>query len=566
MAWGGGNANSVDAWVKRLTENDASFTSLHILSFRRVTSAELGRVFEALEQNSTLKELYASGHSLDEEATQKLSQSLIRNTTLERLNIGSDLIGTRFGVMRVLMEGLAQNKGLVKLDLENKGLGGLQEEGASSDAGIASVSSLARALEKNETLRELNLARNKLTDKDISVLCTALAKNKTLQKIDLCLNSFNRDGTQAVADLLSGQDQLLEGDHLGLREIDLSDNDITEEGGIAIGRALATNKVLQRLRMSSCMDPPLPVEEDDEDKIPLDDEIQSLNKVLSKDQEADIVSDGDAVVGAIAESLKVNSTLQEIWMDFCNISSIGANRLAQALRQNKGLLTLRMRNNRVGNRGARAIGAALTPASGSAGHDGENNSSEKSLIRHNTTLINLELGSNKIGVLGWHGLVGASSLESLGLYENQVNVLHEALESHLHNAGESSSSIPALSATIPNGTSSSHQILESLVHLDIGVNGISRDSFTQLGECLIKGMLPALIRLEIAGNGDRSEAAPEVPDDNDEPEEPEEDPDQDPGQSEEQAAWEQIVTRIEEARPTLAIHWKGAGAMQQQQS
>ena len=560
MAWGGGNANSVDAWVKRLKENDSSFTSLHILSFRRVTSAELGRVFEALEDNTTLKELYASGHSLDEEATQKLAMALQKNSTLERLNIGNDTVGARFGVIRVLMEGLALNKGLIKLDLENKGLGGLQEEGASTDAGIGSVQSLARALEKNGTLKELNLARNNLSDKDISVLCDALSKNKSLQKLDLCLNHFRTQGTQAVAALLAGQSQLVEETHLGLREVDLSDNDITEEGGMAIGRSLATNKVLQRLRMSSCMDPPLPVEEDDEDKIPLDDEIQALNRALTKEEEAEIVSDGDAVVGAIAESLKVNSTLQELWMDFCNISSIGATTLAHALRQNRGLTTLRMRNNRVGNRGARTIGAGLTPASGPAGHD---DSASGSVTRHNTTLLNLELGSNKIGVLGWYGLVGASSLESLGLYDNQVSVLHEALEAH-NNHSEDSSSTPALSAALPNG-SSSEQVLQSLVHLDIGCNAISRDSFTQLGECLIKGMLPSLIRLEIAGNGDRSEA-PENGDGEDEgtPTDPE-DPDQDPGQSEEQTAWENVASRVEEARPALAIHWKGAGAMQQQQ-
>ncbi|GJJ78966.1 hypothetical protein EMPS_11325 [Entomortierella parvispora] len=561
MAWGGGNANSVDAWVKRLKENDSSFTSLHILSFRRVTSAELGRVFEALEDNSTLKELYASGHALDEEAVQKLATSLQKNTTLERLNIGNDTVGARFGVIRVLMDGLALNKGLVKLDLENKGLGGLQEEGASTDAGIGSVQSLARALEKNETLRELNLARNKLTDKDVSVLCQALAKNKSLQKLDLCLNDFKMQGTQAVADMLAGQNQLVEETHLGLREVDLSDNDITEEGGKAIGRSLATNKVLQRLRMSSCMDPPLPVEEDDEDKIPLDDEVQALNKALTKEEEAEIVSDGDAVVGAIAESLKANSTLQELWMDFCNISSIGATTLAHALRQNRGLTTLRMRNNRIGNRGARSLGAALTPASGPAGHD---DSASGSVTRHNITLMNLELGSNKIGVLGWHGLVGASSLESLGLYDNQVSVLHEALETHNKLSEESSSTPEVNAADMANG-SSSEQALQRLVHLDVGCNAISRDSFTQLGECLIKGMLPALIRLEIAGNGDRSEA-PENGDGDEEegPTDPE-DPDQDPGQSEEQTAWENVATKVEEARPALAIHWKGAGAMQQQQ-
>ncbi|KAF9171009.1 hypothetical protein BGX21_008179 [Mortierella sp. AD011] len=544
MAWGGGNANNVESWVKRLNENDPSFISLHILSFRRITSSELGQVFEALTSNTTLKEFYASGHSFDEAAAKTLALALEKNSTIERLNIGNDHLGANEGVVKVLCEGLSKNKGLIRLDLENKGFGGHNE---------TSVKYLAEALERNEALQELVLARNKLTDQDIETLCNSLShgKNKTLQKLDLCLNSFEEPGTKSIASLLASQNQI-NGSAGGLNEIDLSDNEITEEGGRAIGQALESNKTLQRLRMSSCMDPPLPVEEGAEDKIQWDDDIQLLNKNLTSEQEQEIRMDGDGVLETIAAALKVNDTLQELWMDYCNISSIGATFLADALRHNQGLITIRMRNNRIGNRGARAIGAALSPST----HATSNSSSA-----YNTTLKNLELGSNKVGVLGWHGLVVISSLESLGLYENQIYTLHEALENQSLASPTTATPTSPQSATIPNGsTSTSHQVLEKLVHLDVGCNGISREDYTQLGVCLIKGLLPSLIRLEIAGNGDRSQA-PEVPggggdDDNDSEPHPE-----DP--NDEQSAWERVTASVEEARPNLAIHWKGAGAMQQ---
>ncbi|KAH7031781.1 hypothetical protein BKA57DRAFT_401057 [Linnemannia elongata] len=516
MAWGGGNTNSVDGWCKRLRSNDTTFTSLHILSFRRVTTAELGLLFEALSENTTLKELYASGHSLDAAAAKKLSMALELNSTLERLNIGNDRMGGNGEVVKALAEGLAKNKGLVRLDMENKGLGGH----GSGDDGESSVKALAEALEKNTDLQELNLARNKMTDQDIDVICKALANNRGLKVLDFSLNSFGEHGTRAIAALLAGDSTTEDG--VGLREIDLSDNELTEEGGMAIGQALKTNKTLQRLRMSSSMDPPLPVEEGDEDKLQWDHDLAALNKPLSPDQEAEIRSDGDAVLETLSESLKHNNTLQEIWMDYCNISSVGVTFLAEALRSNQGLTTVRMRNNRIGNRGARALGVALTPASSSG---------------YNTTLKNLELGSNKVGVLGWHGLVGASSLESLGLYENGISVLHEAIDTH--------------------------HVLEKLAHLDVGCNGISREDFTQLGVSLIKGSLPSLIRLEIAGNGDRSQA-PQDPDHGGDDEENEGGDDSEPRPDDEQAAWERVADRIEEARPGLVIHWKGAGAMQQQ--
>ncbi|KAF9121453.1 Leucine-rich repeat-containing protein 34 [Linnemannia schmuckeri] len=548
MAWGGGNTNSVDGWCKRLRSNDSTFTSLHILSFRRVTTAELGLLFDALSENTTLKELYASGHSLDAAAAKKLATALELNSTLERLNIGNDRMGGNGEVVKALAEGVAKNKGLVRLDMENKGLGGH----GGSDDGAGSMLALAEALEKNTDLQELNLARNKLTDQDIDVLCKALAHNRGLKVLDLSLNSFGEHGTRAIATLLAGNSPSEDG--VGLREIDLSDNELTEEGGVAIGEALKTNKTLQRLRMSSSMDPPLPVEEGDEDKLQWDDDLAVLNKPLSPDQEAEIRSDGDAVLETLSESLKHNNSLQEIWMDYCNISSVGVTFLAEALRSNQGLTTVRMRNNRIGNRGARALGAALTPSSSSG---------------YNTTLKNLELGSNKVGVLGWHGLVGASSLESLGLYENGINVLHEAIDNHLLSTSSSptSTAAPSLSAAIPNGASTAHHVLEKLAHLDVGCNGISREDFTQLGVSLIKGALPSLIRLEIAGNGDRSQA-PQDPEhgdgDDDDDGDNEGGDDSEPRPDDEQTAWERVADRIEEARPGLIIHWKGAGAMQQQ--
>ncbi|KAF9901761.1 hypothetical protein EC991_005735 [Linnemannia zychae] len=549
MAWGGGNTNSVDAWAKRLRENDTTFTSLHILSFRRVTTAELGILFDALATNSTLKEFYASGHSLDQDAAKKLALALSHNSTLERLNIGNDRMGGNGAVVKALAEGLAKNKGLVRLDLENKGLGGHSDRaGSGDDEGAGSVRALAEALEQNQDLQELNLARNKLTDQDIEILCNALAQNKGLQVLDLSLNSFGEHGTRAIASLLASNDTT------GLREIDLSDNELTEEGGMTIGEALKTNKTLHKLRMSSAMDPPLPVEEGDEDKLQWDHDLATLNTPLTADQAAEIRSDGDAVLETLSESLKHNNTLQEIWMDYCNISSVGIAFLADALRSNQGLTTIRMRNNRIGNRGARALGAALTPAS-SATSTGQG---------HNTTLKNLELGSNKVGVLGWYGLVGASSLESLGLYENGISILHEAIDSHLPSPSSPSTTTPesSLSATIPNGASTATHVLEKLVHLDVGCNGISREDFTQFGVSLIKGALPSLIRLEIAGNGDRSQAPHEPGHDDDDDGEDNGD-DSEPRPDDEQTAWERVADRIEEARPGLVIHWKGAGAMQQ---
>ncbi|KAK3827669.1 MAG: hypothetical protein J3Q66DRAFT_382609 [Benniella sp.] len=274
MAWEG--ENGVDSWVKRLRENDPSFTSLHILSFCRVTLSGLGQVFDALKTNTTLQELYASGHAFDEAAAKILASTLEQNTTLERLNIGSDQLGV-------------------------------------------------------------------------------------------------------------------------------------------------------------------------EDKILWDDDMESLNTPLTPEQEQQIRSDGDGVLETISAALKTNDTLQELWMDYCNISSVGAAFLADALRHNQSLITIRMRNNRIGNRGGRALGAALSTATS----NGPNN----------TTLKNLELDSNKAGVLGWHGLAGANSLESLGLYENGTQVINVVENHRATPTGSSSSSTTTASVPAAPRTPSSASVV-----------------------------------------------------------------------------------------------------------
>ncbi|KAG1232819.1 hypothetical protein G6F68_019094 [Rhizopus microsporus] len=121
MVWGG-NDSAVDNWVKQLESNDPKLVSLHILSFRRVSTKDLERIFKAIAHNTVLSELYISGHVLDVDSADQLSESLTLNETLKTLNLGNATFGKDPNVFGLFCEGLAANEGLVKLDLENKGL------------------------------------------------------------------------------------------------------------------------------------------------------------------------------------------------------------------------------------------------------------------------------------------------------------------------------------------------------------------------------------------------------------------------------------------------------------
>ena len=68
---------------------------------------------------------------------------------------------------------------------------------------------------------------------------------------------------------------------------------------------------------------------------------------------------GDEGAKALAEALKVNATVKELYLTDCGIGDDGAAALAEALRSNTSLTTLSLAACRIGDAGAAALAAAL---------------------------------------------------------------------------------------------------------------------------------------------------------------------------------------------------------------
>ena len=111
---------------------------------------------------------------------------------------------------------------------------------------------------------------------------------------------------------------------------------------------------------------------------------------------------GDMGAQALAEALRENSSLTKLELDANSIGDAGAQALAETLRENSSLATLRLAGNSIGDAGAQALAEAL----------GENSS-----------LATLELGSNGIGAAGAQAL--AEAVE--GDEQPAVEVPHDAL-------------------------------------------------------------------------------------------------------------------------------------------
>jgi hypothetical protein len=92
--------------------------------------------------------------------------------------------------------------------------------------GNEGVTEIAKILEKNTSVENLNIEGNFITDVGIKKLALALKTNKSLKYLDLKYNGINRKGAQSIAEALKINKTL--------ESLDLGNNFIGDEGAEAI--------------------------------------------------------------------------------------------------------------------------------------------------------------------------------------------------------------------------------------------------------------------------------------------------------------------------------------------
>ncbi|KAJ2964240.1 hypothetical protein NQZ79_g806 [Umbelopsis isabellina] len=364
MAWGG-NDKAVEKWIKRLEENDPTFTELHILSFRIVPSVELARLFTALGRNSTLQHLYCSGLPIETDAMECLSEALALNDTLLSINVGTSSFGSDLALFQSFCAGLAANESLQKVDMDNKGLT------------AESIKILAESIKKNGIVKDLILSRNKLENDSVETLMEILGENPSshLMLLDLSMNEINKYGTHAIADYLKKPSMLC--------KLDLSDNPIGS-GSTTIIEALKENKSLKSLKLAGTLE---------------EEENFNLDEPKNMSQKESV---GDIVLKALSKIFPAKQ-LEEIWLDGLNISDIGMSSLASTIRDS-GIYHLRMRRNNITDDGAIELAKTMQESGQYPSY--------------------LELGENAITVNGFVELLACPKLNVLGLFNNKINKLN----------------------------------------------------------------------------------------------------------------------------------------------
>ncbi|KAA6426274.1 MAG: hypothetical protein FRX49_03386 [Trebouxia sp. A1-2] len=354
MAWGAKGGRGVDDLVERLTRGDPSLSSLHIFASRKFGREEVQKLCQALRANTTLKELYASGHHLTPQTAGMLGAMLAANTSLVSICLGDDALGDA-GVLE-LVDGVKQNSTLQKVDLENKGI---SSKGADS---------IAAAIQGHQSLQQLVLAHNHLSDEGVRLLQPALA---LLRRLDLRGCHIGSQGAQCLATALR--------EAHSLEVLRLDDNPLTEHGGSALAAGVWHSQSLRELHLCN-------------------------------------TGIGDEGLSRLAQALTHASQLTYLDVSACSIGDEGVSDLADAISDpfhgiaDKAMLNeefhgaaptpahlhvLKLRDNQISDHGVKELGEAMQQSS---------------------SLQDLDLAGNQVGIQGLKCLSAASVLQKLCLF------------------------------------------------------------------------------------------------------------------------------------------------------
>ena len=179
----------------------------------------------------TLTDLSFANLGFGPEPAKAIGAALGRNTTLTRLSIRHVRLGTD-GAVEIFRGLHCTGSRLRHLILNHTSID------------PACGAHVRAALLAPTALTELDLADNKLGPVGCEAVAEGLARNRSLEVLRLPNNVIEEAGVKAVADAL-----ITAGAASALRVLDLSKNPMGSQGGVFMGRALAINPPLKRLRM-----------------------------------------------------------------------------------------------------------------------------------------------------------------------------------------------------------------------------------------------------------------------------------------------------------------------------
>ena len=151
-----------------------------------ITDSATGNIAAALAHNTSLEQLNLSGNSLKTKGAIKILRALETNKTLKTLSMRDCDITYTEQAGDYITNALACNSGLEKLLLcKNR----LQTSGAIK---------IMQSLQKNCTLKVINLWNNNITDQVANEVANTLANNTCLEELVLQKNQISSEGVKII--------------------------------------------------------------------------------------------------------------------------------------------------------------------------------------------------------------------------------------------------------------------------------------------------------------------------------------------------------------------------------
>lgn len=253
--------------------------------------------------------------------------------------------------------------------------------------GEADVFCVVEALIESQTVRQLNLDNNRMSNESVRALAHALESNTQLQELSLDGTGIGLGGISALARALET--------NASLQRLNIGWNHVEADASRALFSTVRNNSTLMYLSLDGNR-------LGDDGILPLVETLQNDTSCALQRLDLCVTTLNTEGITALAQALRGNSTLQHLSLDENKAGAEGAHALAQMLETNTTLQTLTLARNNIGAQGAEALSQVLGGS--------------------NQTLQTLNLARNNIGAHGALALAGAlrtnASIVSLDLNDN----------------------------------------------------------------------------------------------------------------------------------------------------
>ena len=224
--------------LKNLLASDTRLLSLD-LTCNELVETSCAAIFEGLKGNKTLRELRLSGNKLGDKAGMALAELLQTNDTLQRLYLGNCEL--KMESLVALATVLQQNASVTVLDVQRSLVSSRMEE---------HVEHFGRLLAVGTSLKELDLSKCGVSDRGLLMLMSALRKaggSSALRVLKLRANQIRLVDAGAI-DVLG---LLLGSPDCALQSLDLTANDLRDDGALVLAEMVQNNGSLLQLHLGN---------------------------------------------------------------------------------------------------------------------------------------------------------------------------------------------------------------------------------------------------------------------------------------------------------------------------